>query len=161
MYYTRNRDLNYYDTYRGRANCGSYALRLNEWYRLNERFIDKTDMFIEDWAYDEGSQGIPNSELTRVFGEVLLECLLEDFGDELEICDGALPTSDNVELIVFNVFCRYSDEWDPCVDSDFHFKVFRNGKWMEKCGWGKVKECEEHFWGIYTGEPVYLYHKLS
>ena len=32
MEYTRNSDPEYYNKNRARANCGSYALRLREWY---------------------------------------------------------------------------------------------------------------------------------
>lgn len=29
-----------------------------------------------------------------------------------------------------------------CIGGDFHFRVFRNGKWMEKCGATEIQECE-------------------
>ena len=38
MNYTRNSDLNYYKENPWQTNCGSYALRLNEWYDLDEPF---------------------------------------------------------------------------------------------------------------------------
>ena len=161
MQYTRNSDLTYYESHRMNTNCGSYALRLNEWYYLDDRFEDEMGIDIEEWAYEEGKKGVSDEELTNVYGEVLLKCLLEDFEGELEICDGALPKLDNVELIAFNTFCSYNEKRLCPVDSDFHFKVFRDGIWKEKCGWGKVKECDEFSWGIYTGEVVYLYHKLK
>lgn len=160
MQYTHNSDLTYYEKYSRDTNCGSYALRLNEWYPLDERFEDEMGMDIDKWAYKEGRRGVSDEELTSVYSEVLLNCLLEDFEGELKVCDGALPTSDNVELIAFNTFCSYNEKRRYPVDSDFHFKVFRDGVWKEKCGCGKVKECDEFSWGIYTGEVVYLYHRL-
>ena len=160
MEYTRNSDLTYYEKYQLRTNCGSYALRLNEWYQLNRRFKDKMGIDVDDWVYEEGRNGVPDDELTSIYEDILLECLLEDFEDELEICDGAPPTTDNIELIAFSTFCSY-DDYSYCADSDFHFKVFRDGIWKEKCGCGKVKECDEFSWGMYTGEVVYLYHKLK
>ena len=161
MVYTRNTDLTYYETNRRDTNCGSYALRLNEWYNLNERFEDEMGIGIENWAYKEGRKGASDEELTNFYSNVLLKCLLEDFKGELEVCDGALPTSENIELIAFNTFCSYNDESFFPVDSDFHFKVFRDGVWKEKCGKGIVRECEEHSWNIYTGETIYLYHRLK
>lgn len=160
MEYTRNSDLTHYDRNQTTTNCGSYALRLNEWYHLNLRFEEKTGEWIDDWAYREGQEGVPDEELTNIFEDVLLECLLEDFEGELEVCNGALPTSDGIELIAFNVFCTYDDE-SNLVDSDFHFKVFRDGVWKEKCGGGRVHECSINHWGLYTGEAVYLYHKIA
>ena len=160
MEYTRNSDLTHYERNPKTTNCGSYALRLNEWYHLNLRFEEKTGEWIEDWAYREGQEGIPDEELTSVFEDVLLECLLEDFEGELEICNGAPPTSDDIELIAFNVYCTYDDEYD-LVDSDFHFRVFRDGVWKEKCGGGNVHECNINHWGLYIGEAVYLYHKIK
>lgn len=160
MEYTRNSDLTYYERYQLRTNCGSYALRLNEWYQLNRRFKDKMEEDVDEWVYREGRLGVTNEELTNIYSDVLLECLLEDFKGELEVCDGAPPTSDNVELIAFNTFCSYDNDYME-ADSDFHFKVFRDGTWKEKCGCGKVRECDEFFWGMYTGKPVYLYHKIG
>jgi hypothetical protein len=54
--------------------------------------------------------------------------------------------------------CIYDEEGS---DVDFHFKVLRDGHWLEKQGMEQVKFCELDEWGRYIGEPVYMYHKIN
>ena len=58
MGYTRNSDLSYYDSNFYDANCGSYALRLNEWYELDSSFENVTGWFIDDWIIEKMSKAI-------------------------------------------------------------------------------------------------------
>ena len=159
MKYTRNSDLNHYEKNQSTTNCGSYALRLNEWYHLNLLFEQEVNDWLDGWIIDMAAMGYSDYEISCFYGEISAKCMLETFGDELEICDGTPPETDEVELIAFNTFCYY--ESDGCTDSDFHFKVYRDGVWKEKCGRGKVRECDEDDWGIYIGEAIYFYHKIK
>lgn len=157
--YTRNSDLTHYKTNQLTTNCGSYALRLNEWYHLNLRFEDIVQEWTDVWVKEKNEEGYSDLEISCLYGEILVDCMLEDFKGELEICDGELPKEDNVELIAFNTFC-FCEELDY-PDVDFHFKVYRDGVWKEKCGSGAVRECDGYHWGSYIGEPIYLYHKIK
>ena len=159
MDYTRNSDLTYYKSHPDYTNCGSYALRLNEWYDPEEYFEDIYGS-IYDWIEEKGSEEYSDSEITDIYSSILIEGMLQEFEGELELCDGWPPSEPNKELIAFNTFCHWDDgvNW---TNYDFHFKVFRNGKWSEKCGCNEVQDCEEDDWGRYIGEPCYFYHTIN
>lgn len=158
MYYTRNSDLSYYETHRYCANCGSYALRLNEWYDLDYYFEDVTGYYIDEWITEKSEEGYNDYEISTMYGEILVQGILEEFKGELELCDGWPPKTDNVELIAFSTYCYANSS--KYSDYDYHFKVFRDGKWMEKCGTQPVEECTEDWWGDYIGDVFYFYHKI-
>ena len=158
MEYTRNRDLSYYTSNCCRANCGSYALRLNEWYDPEECF-DKLDIDLFDWIEEMALNGYSNYEITNQYVDILTEGMLHEFDNELELCDGRAPSTSDTELIALNGMCVYYETGD--VDVDFHFKVLRDGHWSEKPGRDSVRFCELDDWGRYIGEPVYMYHKID
>ena len=87
-----------------------------------------------------------------------LEQIKKDFGDDIIICNGEKPTTNDVELIAYATSCMYDldDEWADC---DFHFKVFRNNHWQQKNGSGPVNSCELNDWGKYNSDVIYFYHK--
>lgn len=157
--YTHNTDLTHYERNREKTNCGSYALRLNEWYHLNRRFEEVMHEWCDTWIRDKHEEGYSDYEISCMYGEALAECMLEDFKGELELCSGKEPTTDDVELIAFNTFCHDDGNWG--IDSDFHFKVFRDGTWKEKCGRCPVQECDKYYWDDYIGDPIYFYHKIK
>ena len=159
MYYTKNSDLNYYETHQWESNCGSYALRLNEWYDPEAYFEIKVGC-IDDWAKELGSNGYENFEVSTMYGEELIKGMLEEFNGELEICNGTIPEDPKVELIAFSTLCNWRDDFET-VDIDFHFKVFRNGKWMEKCVTSEVREFDEFEWGPYNEDVTYFYHRIN
>lgn len=158
MYYTRNSDLNYYETHAEESNCGSYALRLNEWYDPEKYLEDKVGD-IGEWVAELGREGYENFEASNIYAEELIEGMLKEFKGELVICEGKIPTDPQVELIAFGTFC-YWDKRFKRVDVDFHFKVFRDGKWMEKCGTLEVQESDEFEWEPYNSDITYFYHKI-
>lgn len=156
MGYTRNSDLSYYEEHPRATNCGSYALRLNEWYNLDDKFVLYVGD-IYDWIDEMAENGYSDWEISTMFGEKLIQEMMYEFGDELEICDGEIPDDDSIELIAFSTYC-YSG---ASTDYDFHFKVFRDGVWKEKCGRQFVNECDIDDWGEYIGDIFYLYHKIG
>lgn len=157
MAYTRNSNLLYYEEYPDEANCGSYALRLNEWYDP-EYYFEVTEGEIYSWIEEKFNEGYEDWEISTIYGKILAEGMLKEFQDELELCNGNPAPTNDVELIAFNTFCgNYSYGYDY----DFHFKVFRDGKWMEKCGTGPVKECELDEWGDYIGNTIFFYHGVT
>lgn len=159
MKYTRNSDLTYYNDEQYYTNCGSYALRLNEWYDLDEYFEETTGYYIDEWIGKKNEEGYNDYEISTMYGDILVDGILEDFKGELEICGGQPPESTDIELIAFSTFC-YA-ECCRFPDYDYHFKVLRDGKWMEKCGSGPVEECTENGWGDYIGDVTYFYHKIG
>ena len=158
MYYTRNSDLNYYNAHPSAANCGSYALRLNEWYDPEDYFI-VTEGDIYEWAESMGEAGYNDYEMSNIYADILLEGIMEEFNGELEFCDGRAPSTSDKELIAFNTFCYWHGDYS--ADIDFHFRVYRDGKWSEKCGHNDVRDCDIDDWGRYIGEPVYMYHRID
>ena len=157
--YTHNSDLSLYDKSPSTTNCGSYALRLNEWYHLDRHFHDLMGETLEDWIIAKTKVGYSEYEITYFYEVILIKGLLLDFEGELEVCDGTPPETDDMELIAFNAFCYCIDS--EFADADFHFKVFREGQWKEKCGKCQVRECDKEHWGSYIGDPFYFYHKIG
>ena len=159
MNYTRNSDPTYYESNCSHTNCGSYALRLKEWYDPEDYFEKKLG-FINVWIEDQSAAGYSDEEISDMYSEILVEGMLKEFEGELRICDGAPPKSDKEELIAFSTWC-YNDFEHDYTDYDFHFKVYRDGKWSEKCGNTKVRDCTKEDWGMYISPPIYMYHKIS
>lgn len=162
MEYTRNSDLNHYKEFQASTNCGSYALRLNEWYHLNLLFEEEMGEWTYTWIRNKAEEGYTEYEISALYGRILARCMLAEFKGDLEICDGTPPETDDVELVALNTFCYCDDpECFESIDTDFHFKVFRDGVWKEKCGRQAVRECDGLFWGGYIGKPIYFYHKIK
>ena len=159
MEYTRNSDPEYYNTNCTHANCGSYALRLCEWYDPESYLERIEENYVDSWIECMTMNGYSNDEITDYYINILVEGMLREFDGELELCDGRPPTTSDKELIAFNGFCICDEDFN--VDVDFHFKVLRNGVWSEKPGREPVKFCELDEWGRYTGKPVYMYHKID
>ena len=158
MEYTRNSDPTYYNKYRRCANCGSYALRLQEWYDPEE-YLERLVGDIYDWIEALNMEGYSNDEITEFYIDTLADGMLQEFEGELTICDGRPPHTSDEELIALNGFCLCDEHYN--IDVDFHFKVFRDGMWSEKCGQEPTKFCEENEWGRYIGEPIYMYHYIG
>ena len=154
MEYTRNTDPTFYYKNSGEVNCGSFALRLNEWYEPEEDYDTMYDWIIGmSWDYDD-------YEMSNLYADAIIDRILEDFADEIEICDGRAPSTDDLELIAFATYCIYDESEEYC-NWDFHFKVFRDGIWQQKCGCYKPEFCELDEWGDYTSKITYFYHKIK
>lgn len=159
MEYTRNSDPNYYSQNTFTSNCGSYALRLCEWYDPESYLESLEDGDIYEWIEHMAMNGYSNDEITDIYIDILVEGMLKEFEGELEICDGRPPSTSDKELIAFNGFCYCDDDYN--TDADFHFKVFRDGKWSEKPGHEPVEFRDKDEWDSYTGNPVYMYHYIG
>ena len=154
MEYTRNTDPTFYYKNSGEVNCGSFALRLNEWYEPEEDYDTMYDWIIGmSWDYDD-------YEMSNLYADAIIDRILEDFAGEIEICDGLAPSTDDLELIAFATYCIYDESEEYC-NWDFHFKVFRDGIWQQKCGCFKPEFCEFDEWGNYTSKITYFYHKIK
>ena len=158
MEYTVNSDPTYYNQFNGKANCGSFALRLKEWYDPEVEFIDEVGD-ISDWIRDMIEESdYTEYELSEIYSDCLVKRILYDFEGEIEHCEGYPPETDDKELIAFSTYCLYDGEYGL---SDFHFKVLRDGVWQEKQGTNTPQICDENDWGWYTSDIVYFYHKIG
>lgn len=153
MIYKRNNDLNYYYDNPNSANCGSYALRLEGWYDPEDYFYEKNGD-IDDWAR-EMLENYDIYDVSNFYAEDLVEGMLKEFDGELRLIVDYNEVKSNEELILFCTF--YEEEGFY----DFHFKVFRNGKWMEKNGTGEVHETNDNDWGEYISDVWCFAHKIA
>ena len=153
MNYRRNNDLNYYNEYRDYANCGSYALRLEGWYDPEDYFYFLHGSICE-WI-EEQLEFYDEYDIANFYAADLIEGMLQEFDGELRLINSYSEVKANEELVLFSTFCSHN------LDYDFHFKVFRDGKWMEKNGTGEVHECSDEEWGKYISDVWCLAHKIK
>ena len=160
-YYTRNSNLNYYIEHCEQANCGSFALRINEWYDLDTPFENYTGMPIESWinkgVFENDSTDLEMSEL---YAAILVGRILDDFEEDIRLIDSSSEVKSNEELIAFRAYIHY-DESVGYTDWDYHFKVYRDGHWQEKNGDCEVHDCDEDDWGDYVSDTYYFAKNLS
>ena len=162
-YYTHNNDPTYYETNRCNTNCGSYALRLKEWY---DNEVDEEWGGVNEWIGELIDAEIPLSEIPDIIAKAYIDELLSDF-PENELILLSTVTQDVLkdtaaELIAFRVYAPI-DEYleDDWVCFDFHFRVWRNGHWMEKNGSQAVQKCNLIDWGKYNSSTFFLLHKID
>ena len=160
MLYTHNSDPTYYFCHTEETNCGSYALRLKEWYSLDEAFEDEVED-IAKWIEDLYEEGYDNDEITDLYTDILVEQIKKDFGDQLiKVPYARAPSTKDKELIAFATVAKYVEDNEYSY-WDFHFRVYRDNKWMEKCGSLEVDECNLDDWGRYTSKIVYFWHEIG
>lgn len=162
-YYTRNSDPKYYETHQGISNCGSYAFNIKEWYDADSDFEDNVgDIFM--WIKDMVYEGYSDEEISDIYAEEIVPKILDDFDGEVREIDGEnSPLAPNEELVALRTFCYYDE--DGWCNYDFHFKVFRDSRWMEKCGDTAVRFCTLDDWttGIntYISKTIFFAHRIS
>ena len=139
MNYTRNSNPNFYEEHQSVANCGSFAFQIEEWYSPEIYFDEDQDMCVEDWIEQGFESGCDEYDLSDGFAEILANYVLKDFEDVRYLL-WPEELESNEELIAFRTFVDMDCNWD------FHFKVYRNGFWQEKCGSDPVRFCEEDDW---------------
>ena len=163
FYYTSNNDPNYYETHRFDTNCGSYALRLKEWY---DNEIDEEWGGASEWIEELADAEIPFSEIPDIIAKAYIDELLLDFPEnELvllnKITQNILKDM-TVELIAFRVYAPIQEYlMNDCTCFDFHFRVWRDGHWMEKNGSQAVRKCNLTDWGKYNSSTFFLLHKIK
>lgn len=158
MSYTHNSDLEYYKKYPTDTNCGSFALQLKEWYTPEDKFENEIGE-LYSWVEDMAESGYSEEEVSNFYLDAIKDQVLNDFQGEIEICDGRVPSTKNKELIALATFCRWDEDID-WIDCDFHFKVFRDGRWQQKRGSGEVTDCNLEDWGDYISDVIFFYHKI-
>lgn len=158
MNYTRNHNPNFYEENRSVANCGSFAFQVEEWYSPDECFEDDQGIYVEEWIEQGFASGSDKFDLADNFAEILASYILNDFED-VRYLFWPSEVQDDEELIAFRTFIDEDGNWD------FHFKVYRNGLWQEKCGSDPVRFCDEWDWnnGLteYISYTLYFARKLE
>ena len=138
-------------------NCGGYALRTYSWY---QPYNDE-----EDFVWDLGNLYMGEEELARGALESCVDYMLEEFGEDLRVVADGEYDPQTEELIAFRTSTDDETDSYDWPDFDFHFKVFRDGKWMEKCGTEEIREADPDNWIIgcyvYNSDTVYLAHKVA
>jgi len=151
-----------------RYNCGSLAFDVSIWYSpewiLEEKFEDIA--YVDELAERMWEKEFFPEEIADIYANLYLEAILIDFKDEVSVYDSSKSIKEDEELIAFRVGSGEINE-DGYYESDidFHFKVFRNGKWIEKNGSGDVHNCEVDDWIYdsyeYNSRTIYLVRKLN
>ena len=158
MNYTRNHNPHYYEECQDFANCGSFAFNIEEWYSPDDYFEDDMGETVEQWIDHCIWNGWDEYDMSDEFAGILVNYILNDFDDvRYLVWEGEIQPDE--ELIAFRTFVDTEGNWD------FHFKVFRDGLWLEKCGSDPLRFCEESDWnnGIleYISQTVYFARKLE
>ena len=164
MEYTKNTNPNFYEENECSSNCGSFAFNVEEWYDP-ERDFEIEVGYISDWMVEMVDNGYSCDEVADIYAEGLAESVLNDFFGEIREVYFPSEVNENEELIALRGYCRYETGEDYIPDYDFHFKVFRNGIWQEKCGSEPVKFCTADDWTYmtrtYNSETIYFAHKVG
>lgn len=151
-----------YDDY----NCGGYALKTFNWYRpyaydkKNYPWRSLMDR-VEYLVYNEG---FDKEEAVSILLEEHTKKMLEQFAETLRVVSLNTHLEEGEELIAYRLAVLMDGEYID--DIDFHYIVFRAGKWRSKLGRQKIKPFQftekpwktEYF--VYDSPIVYLAHKI-
>lgn len=153
MIYTPNHNPDYYKLNPSMTNCGSYAFNIEEWYDPD---LDEEWDEIEDWVDDFLERGYELEEIPDLIANEYVEQILSDFYEEVRLIDNEHGGAPNEEVIAFRIYIDLEDYWG----FDFHFKVFRDGYWREKCGSQDVTPCDLEEWGRYNSSTFFFAKKI-
>lgn len=165
-----NKGFDFWNEYRADCNCGSLAFNLDEWYHPGDLTGHYEEFMAEDFlcGLDVDRAGHDDDVLADELAEFYIDLLIEDFGDEISepSLDEPEVIPNGYELIAFRAGAYlwddgYGDTWDY----DFHFKVLREGQWLEKCGSGSVFPTSLSNWSAgsmyYNSHTFYFIHKIA
>ena len=161
MEYTKNLNPAYFEEFPTKANCGSFAFNIEEWYDpIGDEYFSAEDR--DEWIREMYNNDYSLDELADMYVEELTEQVLKDFNLEIRLITHFSEVQSNEEVIALRAWCYYSeDDWS---DWDFHFKVLRDGIWQEKCGCESVRFCLKDEWSYgtrtYNSETIYFAHRV-
>lgn len=153
-------------------NCGGYALRTFSWYLpYSTKDVDfeeePNSMVAENLFFD----GFSIEEIRQEILDKNIDFMLKDFSENLRVLRDINDLKDTEELIAFKVGADsvYDENGEFLyIDTDFHYRVFRDNVWLEKCGNGPIRLCDKIYddiWEIsgfcYNSETVFLAHNLE
>ena len=164
MNYTKNTDLNFFDTYRIDTNCGSFAFNVEEWY--SPLIVPDPYWTMEEWIDAEYDCYENCESFSDAYAAMVREAVLEDFSETIRPVKENEPIESNEELVALRcmIYWEESDGELIYTDWDYHFKVFRDNKWQEKTGTLAVRDCTLDNWdyGInnYKSTVYFFAHKI-
>lgn len=160
--FIRNFDPDYFNDWPYDANCGSYAFNICGWYDADCEFEDEVGD-VGEWIKELSEDGLSDFAISEIYAEVLVEQILKDFYGEVRLLEEIPLLKPNEELIAFRTFCTMEDTGIP--DFDYHFKVYRDGHWKEKCGASEVSDCTLENWNYedfsYISPVHFFTHQTS
>ncbi len=119
------------------TNCGSYAFNILNWYNPWPKRQSAAELIDMQLAPDHRNL----QSLKRNIMRICSKKILEDFKSKnIKQISSPKFYKPNKDLIAFRIAVAPGD-WDNCTETDFHFRVFRDGYWSEKSG----SEREIHF----------------
>ena len=139
--YNRKRNRNKWNTDCYKYNCGGLALGTYSWYLPYDLDgdDDEEQLIVKDWH----EAGYSEKEICQMLTDQYVEYMLNDFGGRLQILHDVHEAAPTDTIIMFRVgvsimevegWDEDDDELDMYYDTDFHFRVRRNGHWIEKMG---------------------------
>lgn len=149
MRFETNRDPNYFQDNRYHTNCGSFAFNICDWYGPDGSF-DEDDTTLAVELADE--YDMSDIDILETLFERNVEQIHLDF-DVIDV-DKDYKPKEGEDLVAFRM-CVNRTFYDDELIVDYHFRVKRNGKWLEKCGSGPVKEVVN-----YNEEPWLISEEL-
>ena len=182
-YLNRNNNRNFDNTRATLYNCGGLALNTFNWYKPYEGAFEWREQLLVDWSgdyYDAGGELVDDIEVivAELENRLLMRdvlYMLRQFKGRLRRVDGIEDLWKNERLIAYRIGVQYDyDEEENTFydfDIDFHYRFYDDEKeaWVEKCGGGEIKRCEEsddiapwkYFFWNYTSDVVYFALRLD
>lgn len=168
--FVKNTDPGFWEQDLPWCNCGGLAFNIKTWYSPEWKYHEvlPPEFFdIDEYAEHLWLEGYETWEIANQIQGIYLEGILEDFGDKVRVLNDDGGWDSDEELIAFRVRSGYYDG-DYTADVDFHFKVLRDGIWIEKNGSNDVHTCDEDEWEYfeednsmyYDSDTIYLAHKI-
>lgn len=164
--FTYNRDPEFWYSEHPEYNCGGFAFNIKEWYSP-EWIVEQKAPNIQVYADRlwESDENLSEFDVADILVKQLTDAVLQDFDGEIRLYEEDYRLAENEELVAMRAAFNYwEDGWNEST-VDFHFKVLRDGHWLQKCGWSDVEECDEEDWCLesatYNSETVYFAHKIA
>lgn len=117
-----------------------FALNIEEWLTPYEDDwgVEREDTMIEMW-----DTGAPINEIYDVFLNADADYLTTNYPLEVITEEEFKALPKDCEVVAYRIGINYDAyEEDGIPDSDFHFKVRRNGQWYEKTGGAAPTKCD-------------------
>lgn len=146
------------------CNCGSYAFNLDEWYHPGCLCGEDEEGELFDCLDFWSEEGCDDDELADKLADLYLERVKNDFEDKIviSILKPDLEALDkDMEVIAFRAGAY---EFNSDFDYDFHFKVYRDGRWFEKRGFEPIRPTSLDEWSgsiYYNSQTFYITHKIE
>lgn len=133
-------------------NCGGFALETFSWYEPS--YFNGDGCFL---CEDLAEEGYDIESIQEILCSNCVDSILEDFGEKIRVVQRETDLKTDEELIAFRVDSGYENDYET---QDFHFRVFRDGRWQEKSGHGLIHDTDdpdEDIWNErYLGPTIYL-----